>query len=225
MDLVDAWPLLGLRLRHADLELRILTDEDALAVASWIPTLLPPEEQHFMPLLFTNMRADDPEELARLELAWLWGRRASTTPDDWALPFMVLVDGERVGVQSCQAERFPVRRTIGSGSFLRPERRGRGIGTRARAVMLELVFGHLGGETAESGSIVGNETSRRVSERLGYQPNGVAFHPFDGRRIEERKLLLTRQRWAEHRPAWLDDLEVEGVGPVLDQLGLADGPT
>lgn len=231
MDLVDAWPLFGLRLRHADLEMRVLTDDDALVVASWMPTLLAPEERHFMPMLSAHMTGDDPLDLARKELQWIWGRRAATSPDAWVLPFLVEVAGRPVAVQSCEAEGFPVRRTVGSGSFMPRQHRGRGIGSRARAAMLELVFAHLGGLAAESGHMVGNDASRVVSERLGYVANGVAFLDFEGRRCEERKLLLTRARWLAHRPAWLDDLEVEGVDGVRRQLGLdapgedGDGPT
>jgi RimJ/RimL family protein N-acetyltransferase len=224
MELVDAWPLFALRLRHEDMEMRTFTDLDGLVVASWMPTLLAPEERHFMPILSAHMKGDDPLDLARKELGWIWQRRASTSPESWAMSFLIEIDGEPVGAQSCEAEQFPVLRTVGSGSFLVPDRRGEGIGSRARAAMLELVFGHLGGLAAESGHMAGNDASRRVSDRLGYVPNGVAFHEFEGRRHEEQKLLLTSERWLAHRPAWLDDLVVEGVDPVKRQLGLADDP-
>jgi RimJ/RimL family protein N-acetyltransferase len=222
MDLESAWPPARLRLRHRDLELRPATDDDALLIASWIPTLLPAEQHHFMPHLFAALKADTPEEMARLELQWIWRQRAAMTPDDWGLPLTVVVDGEPVGIQGVQATGFRVRRTIGSGSFLVPERRRAGIGTRARAIMLSLAFDHLGALAAESGYMDGNDASRTVSERLGYHPNGVAFHEFEGVRHRENRVLLEADRWRSVRPAWLDELDIEGVDALRRQLEVSE---
>jgi RimJ/RimL family protein N-acetyltransferase len=222
MDLATAWPSSGLRLRHHELELRPATDHDALLIASWIPELLPAEQQHFMPYLFRRIKADTPEELARLELQWIWRQRAALSPDDWGLSLTVVVDGEPVGVQGLQAAGFRVRRTIGSGSFLVPGRRRTGIGTRARAMMLSLAFDHLGALAAESGYMDGNDASRIVSERLGYLPNGVGFHEFEGVRCRENRVLLEVDRWSSMRAAWLDEVETEGVAALRRQLDIID---
>jgi RimJ/RimL family protein N-acetyltransferase len=222
MDLATAWPPSGLRIRHSDLELRPATDHDALLIASWIPDLLPADEQHFMPYLFRSIKADTQEETTRLELQWIWRQRAAMTPDDWGLTLTVLVDGEPVGVQGLQATSFRVRRTIGSGSFLVPRRRRAGIGTRARAMMLLLAFDHLGALAAESGYMDGNDASRIVSERLGYLPNGVEFHEFEGVRCRENRVLLEVDRWRSTRAAWLDEVDVEGVAMLRRQLDITD---
>jgi len=221
MELAHAWPAAALRLRHDDLVLRPATDADALLIAEWIPDLLPTEQQHFMPHLFTNMRADTPEEMARLELQHQWRQRANMKPDAWGLSFTIVADGEPIGLQGMQASGFSVLRTVASGSFIVPDRRGRGVGTKARAMMLELSFAQLGALAAESGYMDGNDASRLVSERLGYLPNGVAFQQYDGERFRENKVLLEAQRWAITRPSWLDDMEAVGIDPLLDQLGLA----
>ena len=223
MELAHAWPAAVLQLRHDDLVLRTVTDADALLVGEWIPELLPAEQQHFMPQLFTNMRADTSEGMARLELQYQWRQRAEMKPEAWGLSFSIVVDGEPIGVQGMQTSGFPVRRTVASGSFIVPGRRGSGLGSRARAMMLEFAFTHLGALAAESGYMDGNDASRLVSERLGYVPNGVAFQQYDGERFRENKLLLEAERWIETRPGWLDDMEVIGVEPLLDQLGLAAG--
>ena len=220
MDLATAWPPFRLRLRHRDVELRAATDDDALLIASWIPDLLPADQQHFMPYLFRSIRADTPEEMARLELQWIWRQRASMSPDEWGLTLTVVVDREPVGVQGFQAAEFGVRRTIGSGSFLVADRRRSGIGTRARAMMLALAFDHLGAAAAESGYMDANDASRIVSERLGYLPNGVAFHHFDGARCRENRVLLERDRWQSVRPAWLDEMDVEGVAALRRHLDI-----
>jgi RimJ/RimL family protein N-acetyltransferase len=219
-DLRAAWPPFGLRLRHRDLELRPATDHDALLIASWIPDLLPAEQQHFMPDLFRSLAADTPEEMARLELRWIWRQRAEMSPDEWGLSLTVVVDGEPVGVQGLQAAGYRVRRTIASGSFLVSDRRGTGIGTRARAMMLSLAFDHLGALAAESGYMDGNDASRIVSERLGYLPNGAGFHEFEGVRCRENRVLLELDRWRTMRAAWLDEVDIEGVEALRRQLGL-----
>ena len=222
MDLATAWPPFGLRLRHRDLELRPATDHDALLIASWIPDLLPAEQRHFMPHLFRSIKADTREEMARLELQWIWRQRTAMSPDDWGLSLTVVVDGEPVGVQGLQAAGFRVRRTIGSGSFLVSERRRTGIGTRARAMMLSLAFDHLGALAAESGYMDGNDASRIVSERLGYSPNGVVFHDFEGVRCRENRVLLEADRWRSIRAAWLDEVDIEGVAALRRQLDITD---
>ena len=221
MDLANAWPPFGLRLRHRNLELRAVTDRDALSIASWIPALLPPEQQHFMPHLYRSFGAASPEETERLELQWIWRQRASMSPDEWGLSLTIVVDGEPVGVQGLQASGFRVRRTIGSGSFLVSDRRRAGIGTRARAMMLSLAFDHLGALAAESGYMDGNDASRIVSERLGYLPNGVAFHEFEGLRCRENRVLLEAERWRSVRAAWIDQVDVEGIDPLRRQLDIS----
>ena len=220
MDLATAWPPFGLRLRHGDVELRPVTDDDALLIASWIPDLMSADQRHFMPNLFRAMQADTTEEMARLELQWIWRQRASMSPDEWGLTLTVVVDGEPVGIQGLEAAAFRVRRTISSGSFLVADRRGSGIGTRARAMMLALAFDHLGAAAAESGYMDGNDASRIVSERLGYLPNGVAFHDFEGQRRREQRVLLQADRWQESRPPWLDQVVVDGADPLRRQLDI-----
>ena len=220
MDLATAWPPFGLRLRQRDLELRAVTDDDALLIASWIPDLLPAEQRHFMPYLFRSIRADTAEEMARLELQWIWRQRAAMSPDDWGLTLTVVVDGEPIGIQGFQAADYRVRRTIGSGSFLVADRRRSGIGTRARAMMLSLAFDHLGALAAESGYMDGNDASRIVSERLGYVPNGVVFHDFDGMRCGENRVLLEAHRWPDVRPSWLGDVVVDGVDALRRHLDI-----
>ena len=215
MDLTTAWPPFGLRLRHDDLELRPVTDDDALHIASWIPDLLPADQRYFLPNLFRAMQAGTAEEMARLELQWIWRQRATMSPDDWGLTLTVLVDGEPVGVQGLEASAFRVRRTISSGSFLVPSRRGSGIGTRARGLMLSLAFEHLGAAAAESGYMDGNDASRVVSERLG-----VMFHEFEGQRRREQRVLLEADRWRSVRPAWLDEASVDGVDALRRHLDI-----
>ena len=66
----------------------------------------------------------------------------------------------------------------------------------------------------------GNDASRVVSERLGYLPNGVMFHEFEGQRRREQRVLLEADRWRSVRPAWLDEASVDGVDALRRHLDI-----
>jgi RimJ/RimL family protein N-acetyltransferase len=213
-----AWPLFGLRLHHGDLALRVVTDADALALAAVVEFgLLPAEHQHFLPML--GHLEDTAEQRRRGFLRFHWGVRAALTADDWELPFTVVRDGQVIGTQSLAATSFPLLRTVHTGSYLAGAEQGRGLGTRMRAMVLELAFAHLGAARATSSFAAGNTRSAGVSARLGYQDNGVdhvvtgdVCHP-------QQRLLLGRDDWAAHRPEWLDEMTVKGVDACLSMLG------
>ena len=90
-------------------------------------------------------------------------------------------------------------RTVETGSWLgRPYQR-QGIGTEMRAGVLALAFDGLGAEIATSGAVEGNPASRRVSEKLGYEPNGEALLAPRGTPVVEQRYRLTRERWDPDR--------------------------
>jgi len=75
--------------------------------------------------------------------------------------------------------RIGARREPGSalfpdelGYWLAREARGRGACTRAGTVMLAWVFETLGLEQVEASTVVGNDASQRVLERLGFRAVG-----------------------------------------------------
>jgi len=218
--LLEAWPLLGLGLRHGDLELRYPGDELVVAIGRVVhDDLLLPAERHFMPTLMRAVAGDEAGTLRNV-LAYHWGVRRDTGPDDWRLPLAVLLDGEVVGVQEARAADFRVIRDVHTGSFLAPSARGRGVGTRMRAMVLELAFAHLGADTASSGYVRGNLASAGVSATFGYLPDGVVLEAVEGVRHEVQRLRLGRERWAAFRPDWLDGVQVTGLGPVRRFLAL-----
>ena len=139
--------------------------------------------------------------------------------DDWSLPLAVVVDGRPVGIQELRAARFPVLRTVETGSWLGRTWQRRGIGTEMRAAGLVLAFEGLGAVRALSAAHDGNEASRRVSESLGYVPNGISYNAPRGVPIRQQHYLL--ERAAFDRDAW--DVTLEGLAPSLPLFGLADG--
>ena len=204
----QAWSLLGLPALHHGLLLRETTDDDVLALARVVEEgVVEAGNEHFMPRLLLG-RAEAREEHFANFLRYHWGRRSATTPEKWDLAFAVLLDGRVVGSQAVHTRDFPVLRELNTGSYLARHAQGGGLGTRMRAMVLELSFGHFGAEWATSGFVEGNERSRRVSARLGYAADGTEL--LGGVRameaVKSRRLRLSRKRWLGDRPSWLDDV-------------------
>lgn len=208
------WPLFDLRVRTPRIELRLPTDEDALALLEVAKAgIHDPDE---MPFAFAWTDQTGPE-FDRGFLAFHWRHRASMEPDDWSLPLAVVVGGLPVGLQELRATRFPVLRTIGTGSWLGRAWQRQGIGTEMRAAALVLAFDGLGATRAISAAHDDNVASRRVSEKLGYVPNGISYNAPRGEPIRQTHFLLERD--AFDRSAW--DVTIDGLEPCLEMLGAA----
>ncbi|MHA6792025.1 GNAT family N-acetyltransferase [Pseudonocardia bannensis] len=210
----EQWPLRHLVLRTPRIELR--PDDDAGLfdlVEVGYQGVHPPDE---MPFLVPWTEAD-PAYMGRGTLQHFWSQRAEFAPEKWALHFLVRVDGKVVGVQSVMATDFAVTREVSTGSWLGLAHQRRGIGTEMRAAVLLFAFDHLGATRARSGAFTDNRASHRVSEKLGYRPDGTNTYARRGERVEEVRLLLTPEAFAAHRPTWT--LEADGVEDCAALLG------
>jgi RimJ/RimL family protein N-acetyltransferase len=216
-ELTAAWPLYGLELRCDDLLLRPAGD-DCAALGRVVFNLLEPDEHHFLPH-WAQMRSDTIEATARNVLRWSWQQRFELTGDNWYIPFAVVRDRQVLGLQSGSAEMFSVRRDVHTESCLDSDARQSGVGGRMRAMIIEFAFAHLGALTVSSGCTLGNEASKRVSGKLGYIDDGTYIDAVNGQRHVGHRPRLSRERWAQFRPDWLDDLDVTGLGPVLELFG------
>ncbi len=144
--------------------------------------------------------------------------REQWSPDEWSLLLGVWAQGRPAGVQELGAEGFARRKTVVTGSWLGAEFQRRGYGTEMRAAVLELAFSGLGAEAAESGSLEGNISSARVSEKLGYLPSGEAFQSPRGEKIREQRFRVTRERWqGVARPP----VAINGLEPCLPLFGVS----
>ena len=162
------------------------------------------------------MYADSPDR----EWRWLrgiWAGRARVDESFWRLYFVVLADGEPVGMQNLEGIDFGKFGTVSSFTWLAPGRRGRGIGTEARAAVLHLAFAGLGAREAESDSFTDNQASNKVSRALGYEPNGTTWDTRRGEAAPIQRWRLTRAAWERARR---DDIELAGVQDRLPALGL-----
>ncbi len=208
----DPWPLRHLVLRTPRLELR--PDDDAGLVE--LVTAAQDGVHHRDSMPFITPWTDAPaDELGPNTLRFHWSQRAAISPARWSVSFLVRLDGEVVGTQSLDATSFATTRTVGSGSWLGLRRQGHGVGTEMRAAVLLLAFDHLGARSARSEAFVDNPASLRVSEKLGYVPDGTATQVRRGTAASEQRLLLTPERFA--RPAW--KLKVEGIDACRVMLG------
>ena len=213
-DLVEHWPLFGLRVRTPRIELRYPDDRDVAALAALAEVGIYDEGE---PRWLTEW-SDLPDlERARSVCQFQWRCRAETGPARWWLPFVVVVDGAVVGGQDIQASDFAVLREVSSGSWIGRAHRGRGIGTEMRAAVLHLAFDGLGAERAMSGARADNVRSIGVSRRNGYRINTSWPDVRAGERIETVDLVLDRGDWAVMRR---DDIEIVGLAPCLPLLGL-----
>jgi RimJ/RimL family protein N-acetyltransferase len=201
------WPFFGLKITTERLELRYPNDDELVQVAELAAAGI--HDPDVMPFYVPWTRAPSPE-LERQVLQYTWSRRASLTPEDWSLPFMVLEHSTPVGFQDLFAIHFPTTRAVETGSWLVRSAQGRGIGKEMRAAVLHLAFAGLDAVEAYSASFEDNPASQAVSRANGYEPNGTLIHAREGRPARNLKWLLTRERWLESRR---DDIEIHGLEP------------
>ena len=147
---------------------------------------------------------------------FLWQARSAITPENWSLTMAVFEGEALIGSQDVSAKDFGKLHVVDSGSYLRLDAQGRGLGTLMRQMMLVLAFDHLGAVRAESGAIVGNERSLAVSRRCGYQLDGTAVVLNGENRVELLRVMVTPEAFI--RPDV--EVRVDGLTPaLLQQLG------
>ncbi|HUQ58445.1 GNAT family N-acetyltransferase [Lentzea sp.] len=208
---MDAWPLRHLVLRTPRLELRPDDDEGLFELVEVAKAGVhdPAEMPFYVP--WTDTLAEDD---GRATLQHFWGLRAKFAAKDWAIPFLVRLDGRVVGVQEIAARDFGVLREVNTGSWLGLEHQRGGIGTEMRIAVLQFAFDHLGATIARSAAWLGNPASNRVSEKLGYVHDGTMGAAPRGERLEHVRLRLDAAGFV--RPEW--EVSVEGLAESVQLL-------
>lgn len=81
-----------------------------------------------------------------------------------------------------------------TGYWVAPKYAGRGMATEATNAAIRYAFGHLGAKAISIGYFDGNEPSRRIVEKLGFQKLRVAHNaatrPLDGARLDRHEYIL-----------------------------------
>jgi RimJ/RimL family protein N-acetyltransferase len=92
-----------------------------------------------------------------------------------------------------------------TGYWVAPKYIGQGMATEAANAAIRYAFGHLGAKAISIGYFDGNEPSRRIVEKLGFQKLRVARHAatrcLDGMKLDRHEYILTS-------PATLPELDV-----------------
>lgn len=214
MHLVEVWPLHGLRLWTADLELRPATEADLPMLCSILPPDLEADPAA------TRYPGLDDRWNHRVILAQSYWRAMGTwSPHDWVLPFAVRRDGELIGMQALEGPDYIADRTVDSWSWLIADARGRGIGRQMRTAILELAFRHLDARAAVSSAVLTNAGSLGVSRRLGYRDTHTSVLGHNGQTLQH--LRLDREAW--NASAHGEAVVIEGADPCLPFFGLG-GP-
>jgi RimJ/RimL family protein N-acetyltransferase len=212
--MLDHWPFFGLRVTTPRLELRAPSDAELNELARLAAEGM--HEPGRRPFL-VSWPDLPPQERARALVQRHWRHRADWSADNWSLDLAVFADGQVVGEQDMSAHDYPVLLEVSTFSWVGVQYHGRGIGTEMRAAALHLAFAGLGATDAVSGAFADNVSSLRVSEKLGYQADGIEWLAAQGQVTITHRLRLTRERWeaAERVP-----VTITGLEPCLPMFGL-----
>ena len=206
--------MFGLRLATPRLTLTPLSDDDLVETLDVILDGI--HESGSMPFAMPWTQAPR-DELIPNTLRYYWTARGNCTPDHWALPFIVRRKGVVVGLQEVMGTNFAVTRTVDTGSWLGAAHQGDGIGTEMRSAVVQFAFDHLKAGRADSGAFTDNPRSLRVSEKLGYRPDGTMVRQRRaGERAIEQRLTLDPSHFV--RPGW--DVQVRGLPGCREFFGI-----
>ena len=213
---VSPYPPFDVRIVTPRLELRGATDELLWDLAPLIRAGKadgepPPYDDP------TSLYEPDPDIRVQKWLQGIWRGRGLTSFERWRLYFVVVVDGEPLGMQDLIGVDFGDFRAVETFSWLSADARRRGLGVEMRSAILHLAFEGLGAEEANSEAGVDNPGSNGVSERLGYERNGTSWATSRGRPVLGQRWRLLRQAWATGRR---NDITLDGVGGCRTMLGI-----
>lgn len=213
---MSPYPPLDVRVVTPRLELRGATDDllERLipVVRSGKATADPPPWDDPHPFY-----ESDPDVRVQKWLRGIWRGRGTVRPELWRLYFVVIVDGDPIGMQDLIGDEFTPFKTVETSSWVSSDARQRGIGTEMRSAALHLAFDGLGAAEAHSEAGVDNTGSNGVSERLGYERNGTSWATHQGKPVLGQRWRLDRKTWQARRR---NDIVLNGVEGCRSALGL-----
>lgn len=210
----ELWPIFDLRITTPRLVMRLATDAElAELVKISDASMFDPERG--MPFVAPWPLLPSPDR-ERSMYQFQTGARANWKPQHWMLLMTAFLDGQPIGLQDVTAKDFGLLRTVSTGSWIGAAWQRQGLGTEMRAALLELVFGELGALEAHSSYREDNPGSSGVSAKLGYVENGRRIEKFGDEAATDRRVVLTRQAWTEHRTP---GIIVEGIDECRSFFG------
>lgn len=215
LEVMNSWPLYGIRIRTARLELR-LPDLERLDELAQLATC-GIHDQDSMP--FSNAWTDQPSpQLERSVFQYHLLQVAQWRPERWCFNAVAIHEGRVIGCQDLEAEAFAVRRSVDTASWLGREYQGLGFGKEMRTAILHLGFFALGAEEALTSAFSDNAASLGVTRSLDYEENGMWRAARSGRPAVRRCFRLTRERWLGQQR---QGVILEGIEPCLELFGIA----
>jgi RimJ/RimL family protein N-acetyltransferase len=212
---LNAGPLHELRLKTPRLELRLGSREELVDLGHLAQEGIHPREEMPFEIPWTD-RSGEPTFVEDF-VAYHEDALRAWKPNDWSLNLLAFLKSRPIGSQSIRSEDFSTRREIDTGSWLGRAYQGQGLGTEMRTAALELAFRELGATAAVSGSVVGNESSKRVSEKLGYAVVGTSTIAPRGEPVTKYDLRIERETWQAPVP-----VEIKGAASCLALFGLSE---
>jgi len=206
-----SWPLHGIRLRTADLDLRVMTEADLRGLCALLP-----DDLSMNPHATRYAGLDDRANRRAVLAQGYWRALGLWSPDDWALPFVARSAGEVVGAQWLEGPDWRADHVVDSSSWLAPAARGRGLGKQMRAAVLALAFGPLRADAAVSSAVVDNPSSLGVSRALGYRDTHRSVLEHSGETLQHVRL----ERAAWERSGQAHKVVITGVSPALPLFGI-----
>lgn len=210
----SAWPLAELEVITPVLRLCHVTDELADELARLAAQGI--HDPATMPFSVPWTDAVSPE-LERNTVQYFRQTRAEVSTEHWDVPMAVIVGDDAVGVGTVTADGFPARRTVSTGSWLGRRYQGRGLGREMRTAALQLIFAGFDADVATTRAWHDNAASLGVTRSLPYVQTGSSRRSRRGVFDTMLEFTMTRDQWETLRR---NDIQLVGVDPVVDQLGL-----
>jgi RimJ/RimL family protein N-acetyltransferase len=213
------WPLFDLRLAGPRLRLRPMREADLDQLAAELP-----DDQEQDPAFYRFAVDDQRLRRGMVNHQVYWRAMGTWKPEVWRLSFVVIADGEIIGLQELEGvDNFAITSTVDTSSYLIRAARGLGYGKEMRRAVLALGFGPLGARAAITSAWHDNGASLGVSRSLGYQPNGESLNGRElaGGKLEADVMVHLRMR----REEWLASgqaggFEITGFDPCRQLFGL-----
>jgi RimJ/RimL family protein N-acetyltransferase len=213
----EIWPPSAVSITEHNLTLSVVTDSDLPGLVDLALSGIHPPD--VMPFAIPWSTAD-PDVLPGNMVRYFSSVRAEFRPEKFDLIFAVRIDTNLIGVQTFHTTDFAVTRTGETGSWLGLPHQGKGYGTRMRRAVCAFAFDELHAAEVTSGAFLDNPTSRAVSKKVGYLPNGtVRMKRREGELAINQKLVLTPETFVRGEP-----IEVAGAAELRTFLGLDTPP-
>jgi RimJ/RimL family protein N-acetyltransferase len=215
MSLVNIWPVLGIGVRTAAVEL-FVPEQDTLEVLARVAAegIYDPQNPYLPRIPVGGWEDVASPEAERRFLRYYWAAFADWKPEKWNLMLAARVGRDIVGVQEIGAQYFSVTRTVSTGSWVGRRFQGAGYGKAMREAVLHLAFEGLGAERADTAAWITNHASLGVSRAMGYRDNGTTTRAAEGKRVEHINLTLKRSDW---RPS-STGCTIIGISPEASEM-------